>query len=304
MARYGVFLPSFEASVPVTGDLLREVATTAEDRGLAHLWVGDHFVWNVGMVAPMQVLTHVAAVTSRIQLGTGVYLLPLRHPSIVAKDVASLDVLSDGRLLFGVGIGGENPVEYEALGVEMNRRGARLEEGLVQLRSLLRQEQAAQDGEFHSIPAVELAPAPRQDAVPVWIGGRAQAVVERAADMGDGWFPVWVSPRRYAGAVDVIRERRGGTEGFAFGLNIFSAIAESREAAGKILSDHMGSAYGLPFEKFERYAAFGTADDVAETLAAYRDAGVTDFAMNLAGNDPVGQLEELAAVARDLEGGF
>lgn len=297
MSRYGVFLPSFEASLPVDPALLRTVAVRAEEHGLAHLWVGDHFVWNVGMVAPLQVLSHVAAVTERIALGTGVYLLPLRHPAIAAKDVASLDVLSGGRAIFGVGIGGENPLEYEALGVEMQRRGERLEEAVTQVRALLDRTPGGNDGQFHTLPDFTMAPPPIQPSVPVWIGGRAQAVVERAAAMGDGWFPVWVSARRYSEAVDQITELRGGTEGFSFGLNIFTAVADSREAARAILESHMESAYNLPFEKFERYSAFGTVDEVAETLAGYRDAGVTDFAMNIAGTDPLAQLDLLADAA-------
>jgi alkanesulfonate monooxygenase SsuD/methylene tetrahydromethanopterin reductase-like flavin-dependent oxidoreductase (luciferase family) len=125
------------------------VAVAAEDRGFAHVWVGDHVVWNVGMLASLCVLSYAAAATERIGLGTGVYLLPLRHPTVVAKDVETLNVRSRSRANFGVGIGGENPLEYAAMGVEMRQRGARLEEAVQQLQALLRGDGQALDGTFH-----------------------------------------------------------------------------------------------------------------------------------------------------------
>ena len=300
MVKFGVFLPSFAASAPLDPALIRRVAVRAEELGFAHLWVGDHFVWNVGMLAPMQVLSHVAAVTTRIRLGTGVYLLPLRHPSITAKDVASLDVLSGGRAILGVGAGGDSELEYAALGVDLARRGAQVDELLEQVGSLLRQEGRELPGDFHDLPSFTMAPPPLQQRVPIWIGGRAAAVVDRAAREGDGWFPVWVSQKRYAEGVERITELRDDVDGYTFALNIFSTVADSREAASAILETHMGNAYALPFEKFARYSAYGNGDDVAETLRSFMDIGVTDFALNLAGPDPLGQLEALAGVTETL----
>lgn len=298
MVKFGVFLPSFAASAPLDAALIRRVAMRAEELGFAHLWVGDHFVWNVGMLAPLQVLSYVASVTTEIRLGTGVYLLPLRHPSITAKDVTSLDVLSEGRFIFGIGAGGDSVLEYEALGADVARRGAQVDELLAQVGSLLRQEGRAMVGEFHSLPAFTMAPPPIQRHVPIWVGGRAAAVVDRAARDGDGWFPVWVSQKRYAEAVERITEVREDLDGYSFALNIFSTVADSRESASAILETHMGNAYALPFDKFARYSAYGTADDVAETLRSFIDTGVTDFALNLAGPDPIGQLEALADVTK------
>jgi probable F420-dependent oxidoreductase len=302
VTNYGVFLPTFDASAPVSAEQIRRIARRAEELDLAHLWVGDHLVWNVGMLSSLSVLAHVAAVTTTIRLGTGVYLLPLRHPVLAAKDIAAVDVMSGGRLILGVGVGGENALEYAAAGVELNRRGARMEEALSQLRALLAQEEVELKGDFASIPAVTLAPPPLQQRIPVWMGGRAQAVVERAAAMAEGYFPVWVSARRYRQVVQDVAERRGGLDGFSFALNIFALVGDSKETARGVLAGHMQSAYGLAFETFEKYAAFGTAEDVAEVVAEYRDAGVTDFALNLAGPDPEGQLEALAGVAGTVKG--
>jgi probable F420-dependent oxidoreductase len=300
LVKFGVFLPSFAASAPLDPALIRRVAVRAEELGFAHLWVGDHFVWNVGMLAPLQVLSYVASVTTEIRLGTGVYLLPLRHPSITAKDVSSLDVLSGGRVILGIGAGGDSELEYQALGVDLAGRGAQVDELLEQVGSLLRQEGRELPGQFHQLPAFTMAPPPIQQRIPIWVGGRAAAVVDRAAQMGDGWFPVWVSQKRYAEAVERITEVRDDLEGYSFALNIFSTVAASREDASAILETHMGNAYALPFDKFARYSAYGTEDDVAETLRSFIDVGVTDVALNLAGPDPLGQLEALASVTAAL----
>lgn len=295
MVDVGCFLPSYAASGPIDPEGLLQFAQDAEANGYAHVWAGDHFLWNVGILAPMPTLAAVAAVTKRIRLGTGVFLLNLRHPSITAKDVSSVDVLSQGRLVLGIGIGGENPDEYRALGVEPVDKGARLEENMQALDSLLADREEAMEGAHVQVPAYRMAPGPIQRPVPVWVGGRAPVVVQRAARSAQGWFPVWVSPKRIAAAWDEIEETRGGRDGFAVALNIFTTIADSREEGRTAQANHLANAYGLPFETFERYSAFGSADDIVETLTPYVEAGVTDLVLNIAGPDPAEQASRLAA---------
>jgi probable F420-dependent oxidoreductase len=302
MTRFGCFLPSYAASGPIDVSSILGTAQDAERLGLDHVWVGDHFLWRVGILSPMATLAAVATATERIRLGTGVYQLNLRHPSITAKDVASVDVLSGGRVIFGVGIGGEDPDEYDALGVSHARRGQQLDENLEAVTSLLRQEGRAVSGSLVSVPAFTMEPAPVQDPVPLWVGGRAQVVVERAARTGQGWFPVWVSPSRIGSAWEAIEEIRGTRDGFDVALNIFTCLGPSREEAAARLTRHLGNAYGLPFETFERYSAYGTVDDIIETLTPYAEAGVTDFVLNIAGADVREQLSELAAVASAVRG--
>lgn len=288
----GVFLPTFSASAPIDVVALRRMAVTAEVRGLDHIFVGDHLIWNSGILSPLVTLAHLSAVTERIRLGPGVYLLPLRPPVITAKDVATLDVISGGRLIMGVGAGGENADEYRAAGVEPGNRGARMDEGVAALRALLDGEQAEGTGRFVNVPAVTLEPRPER-RVPIWIGGRADAVVDRAARLGDGWFPVWVSPERYAAARQRIFDQRPAGEAFDLALNIFVSIAETRAEARATVATHMQNAYALPFEKFERYVAYGTPDDVRGTVQPYLEAGVTDVVFNLTGPRPEEQLDLL-----------
>jgi probable F420-dependent oxidoreductase len=292
--RLGVYLSTYAPAGDIdTADVLH-AAVEAEAFGFDHVWVGDHFVWNTGMLAPLPTLAAIASVTTRIRLGTGVYLLNLRHPMVTAKDVATVDMLSNGRVILGVGLGGDDPAEYLAVGVDPERRGKRFQESLDALRPLLRGEIAYVEGELLRVPSVRLDPAPRND-VPIWVGGRSEISLERAAASCDGWFPLWVSPGRIRSAVERVREVRGSTQGFAFGLNIFTTVAPTRALAASAAAHHLSKSYALPFEKFERYAAYGTSEDVVKCLSAYIDAGVTDFALNIAGPDMRSQLAELGA---------
>jgi len=288
---WGVFLPSFSASAPIDVAALRRLAVTAEERGLEYAFVGDHLIWNTGILAPLPTLAHLAAVTERIKLGPGVYLLPLRPPVIAAKDVITLDLLSGGRLVMGVGAGGENPDEYRAAGIEPGDRGARMNEGIAALRALLEGEGNEIEGRFVNVPALTLEPRPERP-VPIWVGGRADAVVDRAAQLGDGWFPVWISAERYATARERVLEQRR-EDGFAFALNIFVSIAETRDEAKVTVMSHMQNAYALPFERFERYVAYGPPEDIRAKVRPYLDAGVTDVVFNLVGPAPEEQLDLL-----------
>jgi probable F420-dependent oxidoreductase len=245
------------------------------------------------MVAPMATLAFVAGVTTRIRLGTGVYLLPMRHPTIAAKDIASVDVLSGGRVIVGVGAGGENPAEYEALSTPLVHRGRQMEEAILALRTQFERPGEAFEGEFHSFPAFSQEPRPIQEPMPIWLGGRAEAVVARAARVAQGWFPVWVSARRIREARDQLAQL-GAPDDFRVALNVFTAPAADRATGRSNVANHLRSAYGLDFDSFERYAAYGTAEQIAGTLAEYVEAGVTDIAFNLAGPAPAEQVQQLA----------
>jgi probable F420-dependent oxidoreductase len=294
MTNIGCFIPSYAGSGPIDTPSIMAFSREAERLGYSHLWAGDHYLWNVGILSPMTTLAAVSSVTETIRLGTGVYLMNLRHPSITAKDIASVDVLSGGRLIMGIGIGGDNPEEYRVMGVEPNARGKRLEENMAAVQSLLEQNGTEFAGEYVTVSSFTMAPAPIQKPVPIWIGGRAQVVVERSARSAQGWFPVWVSPSRIKAAWETVDEIRGSREGFHIALNIFATIDDTREAAGKAMATHLNNAYGLPFDAFERYSAYGSADDLVETLNSYIDAGATDIALNIAGPQIGEQLQRFA----------
>src|SRR5712692_6161746 len=138
------------------------LARRCEELGLDSLWTGDHVSFHGPIYESLTLLATYAGITKRIRLGSGVYLLALRHPTIAAKITSTLDALSTGRLIFGVGVGGENPKEFEASGVPHRERGARVDEGIEVVRTLWRDTAATFKGRFTSFEGVSIDPKPAQ----------------------------------------------------------------------------------------------------------------------------------------------
>jgi probable F420-dependent oxidoreductase len=197
--RIGALFPSLELTEP---SAVRDYAQAAEDLGYVHLTTWDHVVgadpterpdW-VGpntlqdIHEPFVLLGYLAALTRRVELATGVLALPQRQTVLVAKQSAEVDVLSEGRLRLGVGLGWVEP-EFRALNETFGNRGRRVEEQIAVLRALFTQDVVTFHGNWHDIEAMGLRPLPRQRPVPIWIGGDAVAAVRRAATVGDGWMP-------------------------------------------------------------------------------------------------------------------
>jgi probable F420-dependent oxidoreductase len=195
-------------------DVLAEVARRAEALGFESLWVPEHLVVplemstpypysadgrfpggaNVALHDPLIALTYVAACTTRIKLGTGVFVLPLRNTLAVAKAAASLDLLSNGRFLFGIGVGWLAE-EFAAVGMPFAGRAARTREAIRLMRTLWSEEAPRFDGRFHQVPAVGFSPKPAQaGGPPIILGGESPAALRRAATLGDGWIGVSHTP--------------------------------------------------------------------------------------------------------------
>ena len=162
----------------VGGDLA-EVVRLLDALGFDSIWSGDHVAFAGPILDPLMLLAQAAALSDRLKIGTAVYLLPLRHPAPVAKQVATLDTISNGRVIFGVGVGGEFPIEYELCGVPVEERGARLSEGIRVLRSLWSGRPVANDGRFYPFSEVAIEPPPRNRAAPR--SGAAAAPTQRSA---------------------------------------------------------------------------------------------------------------------------
>jgi alkanesulfonate monooxygenase SsuD/methylene tetrahydromethanopterin reductase-like flavin-dependent oxidoreductase (luciferase family) len=183
---------------------LARFAAQVETTGIDRVCVGDHVTFKGGRgFDGLLNATALAVVSRRITVQTAVYLLPLRHPVPVARQVASLAALAPGRLSFGVGIGGEDPAELRACGIDPATRGRRMDEALTVLRPLLAGAEVTMSGDFFSLDRVRVLPAPTPP-VPIVIGGRSDAALRRVARHGDGWLGLWISPRRYADATGQI----------------------------------------------------------------------------------------------------
>ena len=265
----------------------RAVAELAEELGYDSLWAGEHLSFHNPILDLSVALAAFATVTRRIALGAGVVLLPLRHPSLVAKQAASLDYLSGGRLLLGLGVGGEGASDFEAAGVPVGERGARADEGIVALRALLRERPASFAGRFYRFTDVRVEPAsPQATGPPLLVGGRSPAAIRRAARHADGWLPYMVSTRQVAeGLAELGRQaREAGRDPGRFHriVVLFAHVDEDGERARVAAIEHLSRRYGMRFERHhvERLCVVGTPEECRARLAAYEAAGAEHVSLN------------------------
>lgn len=293
--RIGLF-PPFDL-LERGAEAARAFLAAVGDAGLDHVCCGDHVSFGEG--AGFDGLVQATALTvlhPTLPVHTGVYLLPLRHPVLVARQLADLDRLAPSRFVFGVGIGGEDRREVRMCGVDAATRGARMDECLTAVRALLTGSAVTQSGRFFDLDAAVIAPVPKAP-IPIVVGGRSDAAIRRAGRFGDGWLGIWNSPRRFAQAVSLAGEaaEQAGRIDYPaqHAMQVWCGLASSREAARGQVAQAMQAFYRLPFEHFERYTPYGTPADVAEFLAPYAEAGCTEFNLIPQGPDPVASAAEV-----------
>jgi probable F420-dependent oxidoreductase len=273
-----------------TIDELREVVELVDASGYDSLWCGDHISFPMAILDPLLQLAQAAVVSRRLMFGTSVYLLPLRHPVPVAKQVASLDHLTDGRFIFGVGVGGEFAKEYEACGVPLKERGARLGEAIPLLRKLWSGEPVTHEGRYYpSFSGVPMQPPTRQPGgPPIWCGGRSDAALARAGRLADGWIAYVVTPEMYKSGLDKISAaaKSAGRADARFGTGhlLFTRIDDSYEKALDAATVSLSHRYAMDFRKpAERYAALGSAQQIAQRMRDFHAAGVRHITLDLVG---------------------
>jgi alkanesulfonate monooxygenase SsuD/methylene tetrahydromethanopterin reductase-like flavin-dependent oxidoreductase (luciferase family) len=295
-------LPSFDLLGHGPGAAGAFLAQAAE-AGIDHICCGDHVSFFTGMGFDGLVqATALAALHPTLPIYTGVYLLPLRHPVLVARQLADIDRLAPGRLIFGVGVGGEDRHEVSICGVDPATRGLRMNECLTIVRELLTGKPTTFHGTFFDLDEAVIAPSAA--AIPIIVGGRSDAAIRRAGRLGDGWLGIWNSPRRFAAAVEMAAQeaaRTGRPDPPArHAMQVWCGLADSKEAARACLAPAMQAFYQIPFERFERYCPYGTADDVAEFLAPYAAAGCVEFNLVPQSPDRDQAIAGAAAVKRLL----
>jgi probable F420-dependent oxidoreductase len=211
---------------------IRDWAQAAEDLGYTTIEVPDHVFgarardgWQptYDETEPFHealvMLGFLAAVTHKIGLSTGILIAPQRQTGLIAKQAAEVDILCGGRLRLGIGVGW-NHVEYEALGMEWKTRGARQAEQVEVLRRLWSEDLVSFRGRFHDLKEVTIVPPPVQRPIPIWLGGSSDAVVKRAARLGDGWMPILKAGPEAEQKLALLREelKSCGRDGASFGL--------------------------------------------------------------------------------------
>jgi len=286
--RIGVAFPTTEIGTdPVA---IRDFAQAVEDLGYDHLTIIDHVLqagrpeagdWRSYYTIdnmfhePFVTLGYLAAVTKRIGFATAILILPQRPAVLVAKQAAELDVLCNGRLRLGVGIGW-NELEFHALGQDFKNRGPRMVEQIALMRALWTDELVTFNGEWHKIDAAGINPLPVQRPIPVWVGAFAKPAIRRAAQVGDGWF---VNPRMAPGdeaddLIDTFREAatKAGRDPAAIGMDATIHLGDRGSQEWAAVTEAWkknGATHGTVRTM---YSGFKTVDEHLEALRRYREA--------------------------------
>jgi probable F420-dependent oxidoreductase len=190
--KLGVILPQYE--IGLDSGALRAFAQAVEDLGYQYLVAFDSLCTDNPWHEPLVFYAFLAGLTQRLELTTGVIVAPSRQTLLLAKQAASLDVLSGGRLRLGLGVGW-NKTEFEAMNADFQARGSQIEEQMDVLRALWTQSTVTFQGKWHHLSEVHMPPLPLQRPIPIWLGGWADAVLKRVGRLGDGWTPVYVDLR-------------------------------------------------------------------------------------------------------------
>ncbi len=279
----GVVFPQTE--IGADPGAVRAYTQAVEDLGFEHLLVFDHVLgaypegrrpdWRGAYShqdmfhEPFVLFGYLAAITTRLELVTGILILPQRQTALVAKQAAEVDVLTGGRLRLGIGIGW-NDVEYEALNENFHNRGRRCEEQIAVLRALWTQELVTYEGRWHTISKAGINPLPVQRPIPIWFGGGAEPVLRRLARLGDGWFPQLRPDDTGRATVARLRAlaRAAGRDPGEIGIEPRLSIAQ------------------------------GSEDSWRDELAAWQDIGITHLSLNTMGGGLRSVDEHLAALRR------
>jgi len=295
--RFGMSLPHRSVD-PIPVAVVRHVAQRTEALGFDDLWVTNNTVDNAGCFDSLTLLAYAAAVTTTIRLGVSMLVLPTYHPVHVAHQVATLDQLSEGRAILGVGLG--RVEEYELFQVPAARRVTRFNESVELIKALWSGPHATYEGELYRAHDVSLGTRPlQQPHPPIWVGGHHPAAIQRAAAHSDGWMGAGgSSAASLAEAVPLLRAalRRAGRDPATFPISkrVFLSVHDRGEVARSEVDRWFRDVYGNPAGT-DAFGVFGTPADVAEQLAELAATGATHLLLN-----PVTryseQLETLAEI--------
>jgi len=273
--KFGICLP-IRLNIEAQSNI--NIAKRAEELGFDSVWVSDHVVMpekHTGMFSevfydPLMLLSYIAAETSKIKIGTSVIILPYRNPVVVAKMMATLDVLSEGRVIFGVGPGWMTE-EYDALSVPYEKRGARTNEYIRAIKELWISDKPSFEGEFCSFSNIKFYPKPAQKPhPPIFIAGSSDYAIKRAVELGDGWQPTWVRPEEMEEGISKLHkiadEKGRDLSAFTYSIrNRLHIVDKDYEA----LNDNEGTNDDPPF------LLRGTISEITDYIKSYNDLGVS-----------------------------
>ena len=259
---------------------LRRLVELGDRYSYDSIWLSDRIVSDRFSLEPMIALSMVAAYSDRLKFGTSVLAMPLRNPVVLAKQIATLDYLSQGRFFPAVGLGQEEPEEYEACGVSKEDRGPRTDEAIQLMRRLWQEDNVTHEGTFYTCHDVSITPKPfLQPSTPVWIGGRSAAAARRVGRVGDGWLVSSVTPKEIEEGREIVfdtaheygREIEEDHIGVLLGYYIAPDTKEASSKAEKFITRQRPDAH------FTEYSAVGSTEQVAQVIQRYIDSGAYKF---------------------------
>jgi probable F420-dependent oxidoreductase len=291
---FGICIPHYGKPIDVLKIL--DTVRQAEELAFDSVWVTDHIlvpqtleiIYRDHMLEPLALLSHVAAITRRVRIGTSVIILPYRNPIVVAKMLATIDQLSAGRLIFGAAVGWMEP-EFAALGAPFDERGAFSDECLRLMKALWTQEKVSFEGRYFSFSDMQASPRPIQRPhPPIWVGGNSARARRRVAEYGDGWHATAMPLEGLkAGIADVVAKwaRRGRTAEPVFSVRIPCAI---EGVSQDVL--HYPARPGR-----DRLA--GSISAIVDRLGAYQELGIRHLALEMSTQSHAATCASLEAFA-------
>lgn len=273
-----------------------------EERGVDSVWLSERIVSRQPQLELMTTFGVIAGRTERLKFGMNAIVLPLRDPLILAKECASLDYLSGGRLLPVFGVGGETNPEFRATNRAPKGRGAQSDEALEIMAALWTGEPVTYAGKYYQYDQAVISPKPVQDPLPVWIGGSSEAAIRRTARLGTGWLAGLQSPAQVRPVVDAIREQSAANgrsldddhygAGFAFRFGSWDEQVVQRQAAGLARIPDAPEAAA--------YIAAGDAEAIANRVQEYIDAGISKFVLRPIADSDEDLLEQTRRLSDEV----
>jgi probable F420-dependent oxidoreductase len=283
-------------------DMFWRLCDFLERSSVDSLWLSDRLSSPAPMPEIMTALAAVAARTTRLKFGPSVVVLPYRTPVVAAKEMATIDWLSRGRLFPAVGVGVDLPAEFAASGVPVRERGRRTDEAIRVIRLLWTQDEVTFHGEFYRLDRITIFPKPWQNPPPIWIGGKSRAAIARAGRLGDGWIPSFITPEEFRAGVPQVQEaaRAAGREvpEDHFGTLINFAFADSREAGRALAAPYIPRGR-VDDATLDRCTAFGPPEALLEKIEEYVKGGGSKFILRPL-CPPDRMLDQLALAAERI----
>ena len=302
---FGVLLPTrgvlvYAGSGGPRVELNWQMAETAERIGYDSVWIGDS-ITSKPRLEPMTAMAAVAARTNRVKIGTAVLLNALRHPVHLAHAAATIDNISGGRTILGLGAGRSNNQmfvdEHAAVGVPIMERAARMEEGIRVMRALWTGEPVSSAGEFYPLDNVALEPQPVQQSIPLWISSNwVRRGLARVAELGDAWITNVPSPDQFSQCWERIEQCAGemGRDAAEIGRCLYISVNlnDETDAALDEGDRFMRAYYSVPYDVISKQllCVFGPPSKSIDTIKAYRERGADYFIVRFASPDQMGQL--------------